>query len=99
MSGFSFPILSNQELLPCLKEMDLPLTAEQLAKPTFETMQKVYELLVTTLLGVTRCLTLCQLMLCSHNYELNPSKRCIICVLQRGAAAAGLHGYRHSRVS
>lgn len=64
MSGFSFPILSNQELLPCLKEMDLPLAAEQLAKPTFETLQKVYEVLVTTLLGVTRYLTFCQLKLC-----------------------------------
>lgn len=54
MSGFSFPILSNQELLPCLKEMDLPLTAEQIAKPTFETLQRIYEVLVTTLLGITR---------------------------------------------
>ncbi len=58
MSGFSFPILSNQELLPCLKEMDLPLTAEQIAKPTFETLHKIYEILVTTLLGVTRCVLL-----------------------------------------
>ncbi|KAA6429433.1 MAG: kinetochore Nuf2, partial [Trebouxia sp. A1-2] len=54
MSGFSFPILSNQELLPCLKEMDLPLTAEQISKPTFEILQRIYEILVTTLLGVTR---------------------------------------------
>ncbi|DBA98352.1 hypothetical protein WJX82_002463 [Trebouxia sp. C0006] len=54
MSGFSFPILSNQELLPCLKEMDLPLTGEQISKPTFEILQRIYEILVTTLLGVTR---------------------------------------------
>ncbi|KAL0042016.1 hypothetical protein WJX77_000793 [Trebouxia sp. C0004] len=54
MSGFSFPILSNQELLPCLKEMDLPLSAEQISKPTFEILQRLYEILVTTLLGVTR---------------------------------------------
>ncbi|DBA85310.1 hypothetical protein WJX79_007297 [Trebouxia sp. C0005] len=54
MSGFSFPILSNQELLPCLKEMNLPLTAEQISKPTFEILQRIYEILVTTLLGVTR---------------------------------------------
>lgn len=54
MSSFSFPILSNQELLPCLKEMELPLTAEQLAKPTYEILFRVYEMLVTTLLGVSR---------------------------------------------
>lgn len=54
MSSFSFPILSNQELLPCLKEMELPLSAEQLAKPTYETLFRVYEMLVTTLLGVSR---------------------------------------------
>lgn len=64
MSGFSFPILSNTELLPCLKEMDLPLTAEQIAKPTFETLQKIYEVLVTTLLGVTRWLTCFPLTVC-----------------------------------
>ncbi len=54
MSSFSFPILNNQELLPCLKEMELPLTADQLAKPTYEILFRVYEMLVTTLLGVSR---------------------------------------------
>ena len=43
-----------QELLPCLKEMDLPLTADQVAKPNYSVVRAIYELLVTTLLGLTR---------------------------------------------
>lgn len=66
MSSFSFPILSNQELLPCLKEMDLPLTADHLAKPTYETLFRVYEMLVTTLLGVSRSVHTYQSVLCQH---------------------------------
>lgn len=52
---FSFPILSDAELLPCLKDMELPLNAAGLAKPTPELVRPVYESVVTTLVGVTRC--------------------------------------------
>ena len=51
---FSFPILSDGELLPCLRDMELPLNAAGLAKPTPELVRPVYESLVTTLVGVTR---------------------------------------------
>lgn len=51
---FSFPILSDAELLPCLKDMELPLTTAGLAKPTPELVRPVYESVVTTLVGVTR---------------------------------------------
>ncbi|KAK9843984.1 hypothetical protein WJX81_001035 [Elliptochloris bilobata] len=51
---FSFPILSDAELLPCLKDMELPLNAAGLAKPTPELVRPVYESVVTTLVGVTR---------------------------------------------
>ncbi|KAK9816471.1 hypothetical protein WJX72_000700 [[Myrmecia] bisecta] len=54
MSGYSFPILSDQELLPCLKEMELPCSAAQLAKPTYEVVRPLYESMVTTLMGITR---------------------------------------------
>lgn len=51
---FSFPILTDAELLPCLRDMELPLSAAGLAKPTPELVRPVYESLVTTLVGVTR---------------------------------------------
>lgn len=52
--SLTFPILDDKELLPCLREMDISLTGAQLAKPTFEAVKPVYEILVTTLTGVTR---------------------------------------------
>ena len=51
---YSFPILADHELLPCAKEMDLPLSAASLAKPTPEVVRPVYESVITTLMGVTR---------------------------------------------
>ena len=51
---YSFPILADHELLPCAKEMDLPLSAASLAKPTPELVRPVYESVITTLMGVTR---------------------------------------------
>ena len=53
---YSFPILADHELLPCAKEMDLPLSAASLAKPTPEVVRPVYESVITTLMGVTRSL-------------------------------------------
>ena len=51
---YSFPVLSDQELLPCLKEMDLPLSAAQLSKPTSEIVKPVYENVVSSLMGISR---------------------------------------------
>jgi len=51
---YSFPVLSDQELLPCLKEMELPLTSAQLAKPSYEIVKPVYENVVSSLMGISR---------------------------------------------
>ena len=51
---YSFPILSDQELLPCLREMEMPLSAAQLAKPTQEVVKPIYEAIVASLMGITR---------------------------------------------
>lgn len=55
MSQFSFPVLENDELLPCLEEMEIPITAAQLAKPTYEVAAPAFENLLIGLTGVTRC--------------------------------------------
>eukprot|EP00884_Botryococcus_braunii_P004542 jgi/Botrbrau1/14089/Bobra.182_3s0035.1 len=52
--SFSFPVLGDAELLPCLREMDVPISAAQLAKPTYEVVRSVFEAVVTLLMGVTR---------------------------------------------
>ena len=51
---FSFPTLSEADLLSCLRDMELPLTAAQLAKPAPEFIVPLYETFVTTLGGVSR---------------------------------------------
>ena len=56
MQVYSFPILSEPDLLSCLRDMELPLTAAQLAKPAPEVIMPLYETFVTTLGGVSRCL-------------------------------------------
>lgn len=48
----SYPILDNKQLLTCLNEMDVKLTADQLTKPTPDVVRKVFDQLVTMLLGV-----------------------------------------------
>ncbi|KAK9821512.1 hypothetical protein WJX74_005779 [Apatococcus lobatus] len=53
-SSFSFPILSDAELLPCLREMEMPVAAAQLAKPSAEFVRPIYETLVTNLTGLSR---------------------------------------------
>lgn len=50
----SYPLLDNKDLLTCLKEMGVSLTAEQLAKPTPDVVRNAYEYLVTMLLGITK---------------------------------------------
>ncbi len=51
---YSFPILDDSELLACVREMDLPLSAATLAKPTPEIVKPVYESVIATLMGITR---------------------------------------------
>jgi hypothetical protein len=59
-SSFSFPILDNDELLPCLVEMEVAIDASQLAKPSYDVARPVFEQIVLMLTGVTR------LVLCKH---------------------------------
>lgn len=54
MAQFSFPILENDELLPCLEEMEVPLTAAQMAKPTYEIVRPLFENMLINLTGITR---------------------------------------------
>lgn len=54
MAQYSFPVLEDSELLPCLEEMEIPLDASQLAKPTYETVKVVFENVLLTMGGVTR---------------------------------------------
>jgi hypothetical protein len=54
MSQYSFPTLTDRELVQCLNELGIPATVEQLSKPTYEFVQLVYEFLVTALTGRTR---------------------------------------------
>lgn len=54
-SQYSFPILTNAEILACLAELDIAATEDHLLKPTPETARAVYEPLVLLLVGVTRC--------------------------------------------
>ena len=51
---FSFPVLSESDLLSCLRDMELPLSAAQLAKPAPEVILPLYETFVTTLGGMSR---------------------------------------------
>ncbi|KAK3239512.1 hypothetical protein CYMTET_50565 [Cymbomonas tetramitiformis] len=52
--SYSFPVLTNQEILLCLSELEIPATELDLQKPTFETAKQIYYSLVQLLVGVTR---------------------------------------------
>lgn len=54
MSQYSFPLLSNAEIISCLAEFDLPLEDAHLQKPTYDAMKPVYESVVHVLVGVSR---------------------------------------------
>ncbi|GBF91237.1 hypothetical protein Rsub_03557 [Raphidocelis subcapitata] len=54
MSQYSFPVLENEELLPCLEEMEIPINAAQLAKPTYEVVGPIFENILVNLTGITR---------------------------------------------
>jgi hypothetical protein len=53
--SYSFPVLENDELLPCLEEMEIPITAAQLGKPTYEVVAPIFENILVNLTGITRC--------------------------------------------
>jgi kinetochore protein Nuf2 len=55
MAQYSFPILENDELLPCMEEMELPITAAQMAKPTYDVVGPLFESVLISLTGITRC--------------------------------------------
>ena len=52
---YCFPILSDQELAYFMRELDMPLTVAQLAKPTYEAVKPAFEHAIMTLVGTTRC--------------------------------------------
>jgi hypothetical protein len=52
--SYSFPVLENDELLPCLEEMEIPINAAQLAKPTYEVVGPIFENILVNLTGITR---------------------------------------------
>jgi len=52
--SYSFPILSEKEIVQCLHELGMKTTVEQIQKPTYEIVQHIFENLVVLLCGVTR---------------------------------------------
>lgn len=54
MSNFSFPLLSDQDLIPNLRSMGFPLTIAQLSKPTYEIVKPLFEEMIKELMGITR---------------------------------------------
>lgn len=69
--AFSFPLLDDSELLPCLSEMEVALDANQLAKPSYEVVRCVFEQIVIMLTGVTRCVCFCVSLL-AHCTQTSP---------------------------
>lgn len=51
---YCFPILPDQELTYFLRELDMPLTVAQIAKPTYEIVKPVFEHAIISLVGTTR---------------------------------------------
>ncbi len=54
MSQFGTPLFAEKDICIFLSELGMAASTEQLAKPTFEFVQPIYENLVTALMGVTR---------------------------------------------
>eukprot|EP00516_Mucochytrium_quahogii_P004553 CAMPEP_0203760730 /NCGR_PEP_ID=MMETSP0098-20131031/13963_1 /ASSEMBLY_ACC=CAM_ASM_000208 /TAXON_ID=96639 /ORGANISM=" , Strain NY0313808BC1" /LENGTH=406 /DNA_ID=CAMNT_0050654419 /DNA_START=124 /DNA_END=1341 /DNA_ORIENTATION=+ len=52
--SFSFPLLGVEEILLCMSELQIPLQAEDLQKPSAATVRSVYEALCESCIGVTR---------------------------------------------
>ena len=53
--GYSFPLLPVADVVACLAELGVAVSEAQLAKPEPEHVFKVFEELVTSLVGVSRC--------------------------------------------
>lgn len=53
-SSYSFPLLSNGDILACLDELGSDIREQELLRPTYEVLRPVYENLVMMLVGVTR---------------------------------------------
>ena len=51
---YSFPTLKIKEILVCCKELEIPLTQEDLKEPTRQKMLSVYEAFVQCLMDVSR---------------------------------------------
>lgn len=51
MATYSYPILSNSEILACLRELDVPLEESDLLRPTRESLRPCYETLVEIFIG------------------------------------------------
>eukprot|EP00898_Chlorokybus_atmophyticus_P007462 jgi/Chlat1/7717/Chrsp66S07191 len=54
MASYSFPILPNAEILACLQELELPLSEQDLLKPSYEVVKPVYDGFLHLLMGMTR---------------------------------------------
>ncbi|KAL4427452.1 hypothetical protein ABPG77_000741 [Micractinium sp. CCAP 211/92] len=54
MSQFGTPLFAEKDICIFLSELGMAATSEQLAKPSFEFVQPIFENLVTALMGVTR---------------------------------------------
>jgi|APGre2960657444_1045066.scaffolds.fasta_scaffold00218_13 hypothetical protein len=52
---YSFPLLPVADVVACLAELGVAVSEAQLAKPEPEHVFKVFEELVTSLVGVSRC--------------------------------------------
>lgn len=52
--SFSFPLLVDDEILMCMEELQVSLSAKDLEKPSAPTVRAVYESLCETCIGVTR---------------------------------------------
>lgn len=53
---YSFPLLERKEILKCLNELEIgiALTEPDIVKPTMDTIKPAYEIIVQSLVGVTR---------------------------------------------
>jgi len=50
---FSFPLLGNEEIVECMKELQVPLQAKDLDKPSLHSVRPVYEALCESFMGLT----------------------------------------------
>ena len=56
---FSFPILKYNDIIACLREVEIPATLEEIKNPTEQAITEIYERLVEVVMGVNHDM-LCQ---------------------------------------